>query len=442
MSRGAAVALVALLAATTGANAQTVPDSNVPATAGLDLPGNFTVFGKRDPNVRKPTAIVNNTVITETDVDQRVALIIAINNYKVSGDDMERLRLQVLRMLIDETLQIQEAKANDITVAPAELEASFAGVAKRFGKTPDEMRKWLRDIGSSERSIKRQIEGELAWGRLLRRNVQVNVGDAEVNAILDRMKAAKGTEEYHVMEIYLNATPDRADQVYAAEQQMIEQMKQGAPFQYFARTYSEASTRATGGDLGWIRGGMLPEPLDRAVRGLEVGQVAGPIEVPGGFSIVFLADKRQVLTADPRDAKLSLRQISIQFPAGTTQAQATQRAAEFERVTREMQGCGDVSRTASVLGAQIVDNDSIRVRDVPPALQAMLLPLQVGEATKPFGSLEDGIRVLVLCGRDDPIEASLPSPEQVQEQLEEERVNLRAERMLRDLRRDALIEYR
>jgi len=52
------------------------------------------------------------------------------------------------------------------------------------------------------------------------------------------------------------------------------------------------------------------------------------------------------------------------------------------------------------------------------------------------------VRVLVLCGRDDPKEANEPSAEQVQAQLEDQRTNLRAQRMLRDLRRDALVEYR
>ena len=36
----------------------------------------------------------------------------------------------------------------------------------------------------------------------------------------------------------------------------------------------------------------------------------------------------------------------------------------------------------------------------------------------------------------------MPSAEQIQDGLQQERVNLRAQRMLRDLRRDAVIEYR
>ena len=41
------------------------------------------------------------------------------------------------------------------------------------------------------------------------------------------------------------------------------------------------------------------------------------------------------------------------------------------------------------------------MRDLPAALQRLMLPMQVGQATQPFGSLEEGVRVLVICGRDE-----------------------------------------
>jgi peptidyl-prolyl cis-trans isomerase SurA len=81
------------------------------------------------------------------------------------------------------------------------------------------------------------------------------------------------------------------------------------------------------------------------------------------------------------------------------------------------------------------------MRDLPPTLQQMMLPMQVGQATQPFGSIEEGVRVLVICGRDEST-ANEPTFDQVYNQLNEERVNMRARRYLRDLRRDAVIEYR
>ncbi|WP_085809694.1 peptidylprolyl isomerase [Sphingomonas sp. TZW2008] len=423
----------------------TVADQSVPDNAGLNIPQNLQIFGKVDPNIRKATAIVNDNVLTGTDVDQRLALIVAANNAKLTPEEADRLRLQVLRQLIDEVLQIQQAKSADVTITPAELTQSFDRLAKNFNRTPEQFRAFLASQGASERSMLRQIEAELAWQRYLRRRVEpfVNVSEEEVKGILDRLEAAKGADEFKLNEIYLAATPDRAEQVYANARQLIAEIQKGqAPFGYYARNFSEASTRGVNGDLGWVRAAQLPAELASAAAQMQVGQVVGPVQVPGGFSILYLEDKRQVLTANARDARLSLKQMTIKFPAGTTQAQASQRTADFATTIRKLQGCGSVETVAAGINAEVVQNDAIRVRDLPAPLQEIVLQLQVGQATPPFGNPQEGVRTLVICGRDDVATGQLPGAEQIQNQLEQQRVNLRAQQALRDLRRDAVIEYR
>ncbi len=430
---------------TIGAVAQTVPDTgDVSSVASLNLPGSVTLFGKSDPHLRKATAIVNGYVVTGTDVDQRLALVILANQGSISDEERERLRLQVLRNLIDETLQIQEAKAHDVEIAPSEVQQSYERVAQRFKRTPEQMSAYLRQQGSSDRSIKRQIQGELAWNRLLRRRIEptTNVSEADVQAIIERMKASKGTKEFHIGEIYLSSTPENAAEVQANARKIIDQVRQGGSFAAYARQFSEASTASVGGDLGWVRSAQLPDALAQAAQELSVGQVAGPVAVPGGFSIVYLVDSRQVLMADPRDAILNLRQISIKFQPGIAKAQATARAEGFAKATQAMQGCGKAAEVAASQGADIVDNDQVKVRDLPPALQDIMIKMSVGQVTQPFGSPTEGVRVFVLCGRDEPADAGLPTADEVRGPLEEARVNQRALRYLRDLRRDAVIDYR
>jgi peptidyl-prolyl cis-trans isomerase SurA len=444
---GRLLGMAALIAVATAAVAQQ-PAATAPNSAeNLDIPADAQIFGKFDPDVRKPTAIVNETVITGTDVDQRVGLIRAANPQvaQLPPAELDRLKLQVLRQLIDETLQIQEAKSADITITADELKQSYNGVARNFNRTPAQMAVLLRESGSSDRSLRRQIEGELAWQRYLRRKVEpfVNIGDAEVKAILDRLEASKGTEEFNLREIYLSANDATKAQVFATARQLIAEIQKGQqPFGYFARQYSEASTRGVEGDLGWVRAAQLPAELAAAAQQMQVGQVAGPIEIPGGYSIVYLTDKRQVLTADPRDARLSLKQLTLPFPAKITQAEASARAAAFGKALQQIQGCGTVEKIAASVNAEVVDNDTVRARDLPPQLADIMLQLQVGQSSPPFGSAEQGVRALVLCGRDDPKGGQLPSSDQVETQLQQQRVNLRAQQKLRDLRRDAVVEYR
>lgn len=432
------VSLAALALLPASASAQTLDDP-------LGIPADISLLGEANPNVRTATAIVNGHVITGTDIDQRVALVLSASNNQLSEEELARLRMQVLRNLIDETLQIQAAQSQEIEVTQAEVTDRYNTLAvQNFGQETGAMDEYLISIGSSPASLKRQIEGELAWSNLLRRNIApfVNVSEEEVNELLKRMEESRGTEEFRLAEIFLAATPENRNAVLENGQQIMQQLRQGGSFQGYARQFSQASTAATGGDLGWLRLAQLRSTqLEAIVNEMQPGQLVGPVEIPGGFWIVYLVDKRQVLMADPRDAVLSLKQISISFEPGISEELAAQQVQAFSTGVQNMRGCGDADAVAGSLGASVVTNDQIRARSLPEQLQNIVLNLQVGQPTPPFGSIEEGVRVLMLCGRDDPEVVGGPSFDDMMNQLEDERVNKRAQRYLRDLRNDAYIDY-
>lgn len=418
-------------------------EANTPLFQGVD-PAELQILGNVDPTVRKATAIVNGEVITDTDVEQRLNLVLAANGGRIQQDERVRLRLQVLRNLIDEKLQIQEAAEHDVRISDEEINQAYARVAQNFRQTPEQFGRYLKEQGSSMASIKQQIRGEVSWQRLLRRRVEpfVNVGDEEVKSVIDKLKASKGQEQYRVGEIFLSATPENGDQIMADAARIVQQIRQGASFIAYARQFSEASTAAVGGDLGYVVPAQLSAELQPVVAKMATGTVSDPIRTTGGVTIVSLQDKRQVLTADSRDSVLSLKQITINFPADINESKAAALVKDMQEKTQNMGGCGRADEVGRGLGADVVQNDSVKIRDLPAPLQSMMTALQIGQATPPFGSKNEGVRVLVLCGRDDPEVASGPSFDEVYAQMNDERVNRAARRYLRDLRRDAVVDYR
>lgn len=441
-----AAALVAILAGTSAiaqTSGQPAPPTEPNSTSTLRLPQNPQLFGSAMPSVVKATAIVNGDVITQTDINQRLALLVIANGGQIPTDELDRLRQQVLRNLIDETLQIQAAKTEKIEIKQSDIDKTVSRVASNVKQSPEQLETFLAANGSSIRSLRRQIEGEIAWQRLQRQKIEsgVSVGDDEVKAVIDRMNASKGSEEYRVGEIFLSANPANQAEVVANADKILAQLKNGASFAGYARQFSEASTAAVGGDLGWVRPEQLPTPLAAALSQMGPGTISNPIPVPGGISIIAVQDTRKILTADPRDAVLSLKQVSVAFPQGTSREAAEPIVARFAEAARNVGGCGGAEKIAADFHGEVVTSDQIKMRDLPPTLQQMMMPMQVGQATQPFGSIEEGVRVLVICGRDEST-ANEPTFDQVYNQLNEERVNQRSRRYLRDLRRDAVIEYR
>src|SRR6185437_14192983 len=163
-------------------------------------------------------------------------------------------------------------------------------------------------------------------------------------------------------------TPYTEQQTLQNANKILDQLKNGASFAGYARQYSEASTAAVGGDLGWVRPEQLPEPIAAVVRQMTPGTVSNPIEVPG------------------------LKQVSITFPKGTTREQAEPILERFADAAKNIGGCGGAEKIAADFHGEVVSSDQVKMRDLPAALQEMMLPMQVGQATQPFGSLEQGVR--------------------------------------------------
>lgn len=440
MVRGLRIlALAAVSALAVAAHAQDVignPDSDL---------SDIKILGEIDPALRKAQAIVNNDVITDTDVEQRLNLVIAANGGQIDEAERSRLRLQIIRNLIDEKLEIQEAASKDIKIADSEVETAYVRVAQNFKKSPTDFEAFLRTNGSGPQSIKQQIRGELAWSRLLRRKVEptVNVGDDEVQAVIAKMTATKGSEELNLRKIFLSASAETMGAVMQQAATYVGEIRAGSSFTVYARQVSEDATRNDGGAIGWVRPGQLSDVVAPVVATLQPGEVSDPFQVPGGVEIWKLEEKRSAMSGDPGEAVLSLKQLGISIPPGQPEAETQKQLANFQQKTQAMGGCARADTVAQELGAEVAANESMKLKALPPALQTIMNQLKIGQATPPFGSAKDGVRVLVLCDRDDSAtQAKIPTFDEVYAQMNDERVNRQAQKLLRNLRRDAIIDYR
>ena len=274
---------------------------------GSTCPANVQIFGKLDPNVRKPTAIVNGTVITGTDVDQRVgADRCAPTAASCSAEERDRLRLQVLRSLIDETLEIQEAKANEITITPEEIDQSFARVARNFKQTPDRVAR-LSAPGSARPSARSSARSRAnspgAACCAARSSRSSTSATRRSTAILDRLKAAKGTRGIsRLSEIYLSATPgSRAAGLrqHAADDRADRAGRQ--PFEYYAPIFRSLDARGRRRSRLGARRRMLPDALAQAAQ-TDAGRPDRRADRGAGRLLDPLS-RRQAPGADGRSAR-------------------------------------------------------------------------------------------------------------------------------------------
>src|SRR5262245_60684627 len=80
-------------------------------------------LGQKKPEMSLGVAaIVNDYVISDYDLDQRVALFAATSGVRLSKETLAQIRVQVLRSLQDEVLELQEAQKHKVTVSKGEVD--------------------------------------------------------------------------------------------------------------------------------------------------------------------------------------------------------------------------------------------------------------------------------------------------------------------------------
>lgn len=390
-------------------------------------------------------AVVDNDVVTVADLEQRLNLVIASIQFEDTPDNRRRLRNQVLRQLIDDKLQLGEAKRLGITVSTEDIDVGFAELARRNNMSPDAFEAQLRQGGVEKEVLVNSIRVEIAWARVLQQRVrpQIRIGEDAINEALAKAEATRGQPEYLVSELVLAI--DHRDQDEDASrnaQRLVEQLRAGANFAAMARQFSSGSTAPAGGQLGWLLEDQFPLEQAATVAAMKIGDISDPIRGQGGYTILTLRGKRAAMTADPLQGRVTLAQYVVPIARGG----GAEAVAIAERRAREvavsLSGCAALEARAKADDAPASGSlGSVVIAQLPDEVRVIALDLPVGQASLPLKA-DFGYRVLMVCERVPPPELAPPSRAGVEENLIQRRVALLAQRYMRHLRRSAFVEMR
>jgi len=244
----------------------------------------------------RPAAVVNDDIISVLDLAMRLQLAIIAAGVEDTQDLRRRLTPQVLNSLIDEHLQLQEAKRLDIQVTDLQVAAALEQIAGQNNMTEGQFLTMLRNRGVIPTTLIDQIRAQIAWQGIVQRRVRPNVviPPEEVEEVVSRLAARRGAIERRVAEIFVpvESTAKEAE-AQADAVRLFEEVRRGANFAGLARQFSQSGTAILGGDLGWVRDGELEEELNTVLAQMGPGEVSVPIRTLSGFHILFLREMRK-----------------------------------------------------------------------------------------------------------------------------------------------------
>jgi len=392
-------------------------------------------FAFAQENTQGIAAIVNDDIITSYDLKQRVLFMLATTGAPNDEASLQRLQSQAMNNLIDERLQIQELAKYDSTVSDESVNRRVLELLQRNGTEPQEMASRLQSVGISMETLRDQVRSEVAWQRIINNvyGARIRITDSQIEEMMDRMTANADKPQYRVTEIFIEATPEinGMEGALVGAEAMITQLQNGAPFQLLARQFSAATSAANGGDIGYVQEGELRPEIDQVIRQMEIGTISTPIQVPGGFYVVALIDKK----ISESETLYNLRQVTVENE--DSEVAMTQ----LKELKGKLNSCNSVVQDVDAM--QDVTTEpmgEIKASDLSDVIISKLEVTEVGQLTDPF-ERPDGATSIMIC-KKELTGSGIPTRKQIEDGLTDEQLAQASKRLLRDIRRKATLVLR
>jgi peptidyl-prolyl cis-trans isomerase SurA len=398
--------------------------------------------GASYPEIRI-AAVVNDDVISVSDLSSRIKMVLLSTSIPDTPQARQRLAARVLRQLIDEKLQIQEAKHKNITATEAEIKKAIATIEQQNKMKPGQIDEILKANGIEHSAMVQQVTASIVWAKLIRQIAADTdpVSDQEVEDTLKRLKQNENDPQSRVAEIFLAVdNPQQDAEVLALANRLIDQMKQGARFSAVAQQFSQSATAAVGGDIGWIQPDELSPPLAKAVGPMRPGELSPPIRTPAGYYILLVLDRRNGRVVSADDTVLHIVQVVFPLPPQPGEEARRAALAEAAAARTDAKNCEDMLRIGKAKAPQLSSEGDLRASQISPAMRSVVLGLGVGQPSEPIIQ-KNGIGVIMVCKKTEP-KPTVTTRDEVFETLMRQRVDTLARRYMRDLRRSAYVDVR
>ncbi|MET0540938.1 MAG: peptidylprolyl isomerase [Variovorax sp.] len=460
--------VAALAAAAFGAQAQQGlrPPAQTPAARGItDIMRAPQRFDAPPAAARAPAAsttqrsaeyivaLVNSEPITNSDVQIRVARILAQNPAEAGKIPRSELNSIVLERLIAERAQLQVAKEQKIVVDEVAVDQAEQTVARQNQLTVAELRRRVSADGIQAQDFRRDLRNQLLLTKLREREVEprVKISDLEVDQFIRDQKASPNAAlppDVNIAQI-LVAVPEGSTEAQLATLQqkaqgLAQRARAGEDFAKMARENSDSPDRANGGALGLRSADRYPPLFVEATNGIPVAGVAGPVRSGAGFHVLKVLARSQAGVSDATVTQTQVRHILLRPDAKLSTEQAVAKLSEFKR--RIESGNADfagLARDNSQDGSAKDGGDLgwSRSGQFVPEFEEALNRLAPGQLSDPVVS-RFGVHLIQVQGRRETKLTQAEQRDAARLVLREKRLDEAFETWSQEIRARAFVEFR
>jgi peptidyl-prolyl cis-trans isomerase SurA len=382
--------LAPLILAATVAQAQAPAAPASPPAPKLDQ--RLSTAPSRIVSVDRIVAVVNDEVVTQNDLNERVGLV--ANQLRKGGAQVppqDALQRQILERMINDLVQVQLAKETGIRVDDATLDRTIGRIAQENNLSMGDFRIALEKDGVNYQRFRDDIRNEILLARLREREVDnaLVVTDAEVDTELLREAREKTTDaEFRLSHVLVmvpaQATPDQIEVRRRRALAALSELRRGTNFAQVAAQFSDAPDALQGGNLGWRPSARLPSLFLDAIEKLQPGDVSDIVRSPNGFHIVKLLEKRgKAAAAGVQQSRA--RHILVRSKEGVTDTEVRERLGRLRERATTGTDFGELARVNSEDSSAAKGGDLgwVAPGDTVPEFERAMNALATGEISQP-----------------------------------------------------------
>ena len=388
----------------------------------------------KSQDIQAIAVIVNDEVISRYDVNQRVRLILVTSGIPATEENVKRIEEQAIKALIDEKIQIQEAIKLEVPDSPDEINLMLDNIARSNQTTAEGILESITSQGVNAETLLSQIKSQLLWNKIVRGRFgsYINISDEEVNIIYDRTIQNINNSQYDISEIFIGFE-DESEEKEAKEltERLTEQLKNEIAFEPVAQQFSQAPSSGQGGFIGWVSEGQLDPDIISNIKNLEIGSVSYPIKTVNGYYIFKLNGKSGEGGKNHMKNQYDLISVSFDIEDKVMAKDFSDNFISCKRLDSLLENYNQ--KEVNVIGKRLL-------QELPKELHKELLEKNAGNALSPRFSNEN-IDIILICDRKDDIGIQV-NRDVIEDNIYSQKMGMMSRRHLRDLRRDAVIEYR
>ncbi len=265
-------------------------------------------------------AIVNDDVITFTDLNREGAALFRRITQEAPPEQIERALLQareeMLSSLIDKLIVAQRAKKLGISVGDPEVDNAIRNIIERNKTTAEKFWQQMALMGSSEHDYRQLIRSQILQDRLIDYEIRsrVVVNEERIREFYEKNYARKMKEDaYHVLQMgfaWRENTQAAKDEARRRAEEARQQALAGQDFRSLAQQSSDLPSAKDGGDIGVFKKSEMAAYMKTGILGLQAGQISAIQETPAGYQFFkLLSDRGDVgLQASYETVKEQIRQ--------------------------------------------------------------------------------------------------------------------------------------